>query len=169
MTFKPLMDAAPHLMDARIFNPEPMGLRDILLGVPLEQLLTYDAKANILFANFEGFAVRDTQTVKEIEALVENIMAPLKHKVSAVANYDNFEIYPQVFGDYVDMVLRLKARFFEATSVYTTSAFMRMKLGDCASGPRYGPSYSLDSRGGNGRAWRHLQTPILILERKLQT
>jgi propionate CoA-transferase len=130
MDFKPLMRAEPSLMDARIFSPEPMGLRDILLGVPLEQRLTYDAEANILFANFEGFAVRDTQTVKEIEARVEKIVARLKHKVSAVANYDNFEIYPQALDDYVDMVLRLKERFFDATSVYTTSAFMRMKLGD---------------------------------------
>ena len=107
-----------------------MGLRDILLSVPLEQRLVYDAQANIFFANFEGFAVRDKETVKQIEQSVERILVPVGQKVRTVANYDNFEIYPEVMDDYADMILRLRERFFEATSVYTTSAFLRMRLGD---------------------------------------
>ena len=130
MAFKPVMPGEPRRMDARIFNPAPMGLRDILLSVPLEQRLTYDAQANILYINLEGFAVRDTETVKEIERNVERILSPVGHKVKAIANHDNFTIYPQVMDEYVEMALRLKERFFEASSVYTTSAFLHLKFGD---------------------------------------
>ena len=130
MGFKPVMNTRPRLMDARIFRQIPMGLKDILLGAPLEHRLSYDAQRNILFANFEGFAIRNLETVKQIEETVEAILAPLKQKVRAVANYDNLAIYPEAMDDYVDMVLRLKERFFQTTSVYTTSAFLRMRLGD---------------------------------------
>ena len=37
MAFRPVIKGEPELMDARIFRPEPMGLRDDLLRVPLEQ------------------------------------------------------------------------------------------------------------------------------------
>ena len=69
-------------------------------------------------------------TVKQIEKAFEQMLAPLKQKVKAVVNFDNFEIYPDMMDDYTDMALRLKERFFEASSVYTTSAFLRMQLGE---------------------------------------
>jgi propionate CoA-transferase len=43
MEFAPIMRQPPALMDARIFAPEPMGLRPGLLEMPLEQRLSYDA------------------------------------------------------------------------------------------------------------------------------
>lgn len=61
---------------------------------------------------------------------MERILSPVGHKVKAIANHDNFTIYPQVMDDYVEMALRLKERFFEASSVYTTSAFLHLKFGD---------------------------------------
>ncbi|MGD9971682.1 MAG: acyl CoA:acetate/3-ketoacid CoA transferase [Desulfatirhabdiaceae bacterium] len=129
MAFKPLLRKDIRLMDKRIFSQEPMGLRDILLGLPLEQRLTYDAGTNTLFANFEGISVKDMKTVKQIASAFEQLLAPLKHKVNVVANFDNFEIYPDILDEYTDMALGLKKRFFEASSVYTTSAFLRMQLG----------------------------------------
>lgn len=128
--FKPVMRSEPKLMDACIFDPAPMGLRDILLGIPVEQRITYDPSSKTLFMNFEGFAVRDVETVKRIEQLTESIMAPIGEKTQAIANLDNFQVYPHVMDEHVDMMLRLKERFFDAASVYTTSAFLRMKLGD---------------------------------------
>ena len=58
MDFTPIIKGSPRLMDARIFRPEPMGLKDDLLTLTLEERLTYDAEENLFFVNFEGFAVK---------------------------------------------------------------------------------------------------------------
>src|SRR5208337_871227 len=42
MEFRPLIPSDPAEMDARIFRPEPMGLRADFVGIPLEQRLTCD-------------------------------------------------------------------------------------------------------------------------------
>jgi len=130
MPFKPIIRGELPRMDARIFKPEPMGLRDALLDIPVGQRMSYDSESNTLFVNFEGLVVRDQETVAEIGATVERIVQPLGRKTRVIANYDNLEIYPHVFDAYVDMGLRLRDRFFEAGSVFTTSTFLRMKLGD---------------------------------------
>jgi len=54
---------SPRLMDARIFRPEPMGLKEDLLTLTLDERLTYDAEENLFFVNFEGFAVKTAQEV----------------------------------------------------------------------------------------------------------
>src|SRR5262245_8174188 len=55
MEFKPLIREAPDVMDTRIFRIEPMGLRDDLLSIPLDQRFTYDPGQNLFFVNFERF------------------------------------------------------------------------------------------------------------------
>lgn len=156
MPFKPIMQGEPRRMAARIFNPAPMGLRDLLLDIPFEQRLTYDASSKTFFANFEGLAVRDREMVQRIEQATQRILAPVGGKVRAIANFDNFEVHPEVMDDYVDMVLRLKDRFFAATSSYTTSAFLRMKLGDALQARGVAPHIAwsreeaLDALGTSG-------------------
>ena len=145
------MRGEPRLMDKRIFGQEPMGLRDILLGLPLEQRLTYDARTNTLFANFEGFSVKDMDTVKQIEKAFEQMLTPLKQKVKAVVNFDNFEIYPDIMDDYTDMALHLKERFFIASSVYTTSAFLRMQLGESLAARGVAPHIAWTREEAMGR------------------
>ena len=50
--------APPVEMDARIFRPEPMGLREALLAIPLAERFSYDPESNLFFVNFEGRSVR---------------------------------------------------------------------------------------------------------------
>ena len=54
MGFRPVIKGTPKLMDARIFRNEPMGLKSDLLTIPLEDRLTYHAKENVFFVNFEN-------------------------------------------------------------------------------------------------------------------
>src|SRR5262249_47560022 len=54
MEFRPIVRRDPHVMDGRIFSPEPMGLRDDLLRMPLERRFTYHPSENLFFVNFEG-------------------------------------------------------------------------------------------------------------------
>jgi propionate CoA-transferase len=129
MAFRPVVKA-PRLMDERIFLAPPMGLRDDLLRLPLEERFSYDAQQTVFFVNFEGLVVKTREEVERIRALVAERLAPLAAKVYAIVNYDNFSILPDVLDAYTEMVKDLTDRFYSGVTRYTTSSFLRMKLGD---------------------------------------
>lgn len=129
MRFKPLVSAQLRLMDARIFQPAPMGLRSDILYLPLEQRLTYDPERNVFFVNFEGFEVKTALDIESIRDMVAERLAPLGKKVPAIVNYDNFSIVPDLLDAYVDMVHDLTQRFYSRVTRYTTSTFMRSYFG----------------------------------------
>ena len=130
MDFEPITSGLPRLMDERIFRPEPMGLKEDLLTLRLADRLSYDAKENLFFVNLEGFAVNDQQTIEELKDAVESIVAPLGRKVFTIVNYDNFSILPHLVDAYTDMVKYLVDHYYSGVTRYTTSTFLRMKLGD---------------------------------------
>jgi propionate CoA-transferase len=130
MDFRPIIRRDPAIMDARIFSNGPMGLRDDLLRIPLERRFTYHPKENRFFVNFEGHVVRSQQDVERIRRIVEATLSPVARKVYAIVNYDNFEIFPDVIDDYAAMVGELADRFYSGVTRYTTSGFLRAKLGD---------------------------------------
>jgi propionate CoA-transferase len=130
MDFKPLIRRDPALMETRIFAPSAMGLRELMLTVPIEERFTYDAERNVFFVNLERFALHQQSDIAKIERQVETLLAPLGHKVDTVVNYDNFTILPELLDDYSAMVSRLVDRFYSHVSRYTTSGFLRLKLGE---------------------------------------
>jgi propionate CoA-transferase len=130
MDFAPIIKGSPRLMDARIFRSEPMGLKDDLLTLTLAERLTYDAEENLFFVNFEGFAVQTREEVEDIKNAVEKIVAQLNQKVYTIVNYDNFTILPDIVDEYTDMVKHLVDNYYSGVTRYTTSTFLRMKLGD---------------------------------------
>jgi propionate CoA-transferase len=56
-----------------------------------------------------------------------------------VVNYDNFSLRPEVLDEYSSMVLTLAARFYSGATRYTTSSFLRMKLGEALKGREVAP------------------------------
>jgi propionate CoA-transferase len=130
MDLKPIMPGEPELMDPRIFRPEPMGLRDDLLSIPLDQRFTYDPEQNLFFVNFERFSVRSSAEIRAIVKAVEDKLAPVGHRVYAIVNYDNFSIVPELLDEYSAAVRSLVDRFYSGVSRYTTSGFLRIKLGE---------------------------------------
>ncbi|MGA9537433.1 MAG: acyl CoA:acetate/3-ketoacid CoA transferase [Desulfobacterales bacterium] len=130
MDFKPIIDGTPRLMDARIFRAEPMGLKDDLLTLRLADRLIYDSRENLFFVNFEGFAVNSHALVEQIRAAVERVLKPIGRKVYTIVNYDNFSILPELVDEYTDMVKYLVDHYYTGVTRYTTSTFLRMKLGD---------------------------------------
>jgi propionate CoA-transferase len=123
MDFKPLVDEQPQLMVERIFRTAPMDLKADLLTLTLEERLTYDPAENLFFVNFEGFTVQSSQDVQAVKEAVEQLVSPLDKKVYTIVNYDNFTIMP-------DMVKQLVDHYYSGVTRYTTSTFLRMKLGD---------------------------------------
>jgi propionate CoA-transferase len=130
MDFKPFVKDSPRLMDERIFKLEPMGLKDDLLTLRLEDRFTYDPKENLFFVNFEGFSIHTGQTIQKVKETVEQTLSPLGKKVYTIVNYDNFSILPDIVDEYSEMVKSLVDRYYTGVTRYTTSTFLRMKLGD---------------------------------------
>lgn len=129
MDFRPII-RNPVAMDDRIFRPEPMGLRDSLLGLTLGDRIGYDPRQNTLFLNFEGLEVRTEKDVNDIREAVERRCRTLGRRVNVVVNYDAFRIDDAVLDAYADMARDMVERHYDRVSRYTTSAFMRLKLGD---------------------------------------
>ena len=130
MDFPPLIKQPLRLMDARIFRPEPMGLAEDLLGQPLEERLAYDAQQNLFFVNFENLHVRSREDIERIRNLVAARLSPLDHRVFTIVNYDGFSIAPELLDDYMAMVRDVVTRFYSGVTRYTTSAFLRVKMGE---------------------------------------
>lgn len=129
MDFKPIIKNL-RLMDERIFKPMPMGLKDDLLSIPINERLTYDPENNIFYVNFEGLAVKTKNDIEAIRSRVAEICAPLGKRVKTIVNYDNFSLVPELEDDYVKMVKFVVSKYYSDVTRYTTSAFLRMKLGD---------------------------------------
>ncbi|HQK99897.1 MAG TPA: hypothetical protein PK090_03935, partial [Smithellaceae bacterium] len=129
MAFKPIIRHL-RLMDQRIFKAVPMGLKDDLLSIPISQRLSYDPATNIFYVNFEGLNVRSRDDIEEIRVRVGDICAPLGRRVKTIVNYDNFSILPELEDDYIKMVKYVVSKYYSDVTRYTTSAFLRMKLGD---------------------------------------
>jgi propionate CoA-transferase len=154
MDFQPVIQQPPSLMDARIFRPEPMGLREDLLSVPLAERLVYDPKQNLFFVNFENLHVRSRDTIERIRALVAERLGSLGRQVFAIVNYDGFNLDPELADDYLAMVQDVAERFYTGVTRYTTSAFLRAKLGDALAQRGLAP-YIYESAE---EARAHLQT-----------
>jgi propionate CoA-transferase len=127
--FTPIIDGEPNLMDERIFRDEPMGLHDDLLTVPLEARFSYDGDRNTFFLNMEGLSVETPAAAEAITAEVEKRLAAVGKKVHVVVNYDNFYLAPHLADTYASAVRGLAERYYDSVTRYTTSSFMRLKLG----------------------------------------
>jgi propionate CoA-transferase len=127
MDFKPIIKGEPALMDARIFRDDLMGLKEIVLAVPLCDRFRYDPEKNTYFVNFEGLDIRSNREIADIQRIVETQLKPLGRKVRTIVNYENFTIRPELEDEYVAMIKEV-LQFYESVTRYSTSAFVRMQL-----------------------------------------
>jgi propionate CoA-transferase len=144
MDFKPIIKNHLVLMDKRIFRPEPMGLKDQLIDIPMDDRMTYNPDDNVFFVNFEGLSVRSSAQIADIRARVDRMLGPLGKKVYTIVNYDNFSIPTELEDEYINMVKYVMETYYLRTTRYTTSAFLRMKLGDALK-KRDVPAYIFES------------------------
>ncbi|MDO9600455.1 MAG: acyl CoA:acetate/3-ketoacid CoA transferase [Azoarcus sp.] len=144
MGFRPAITENLRTMDERIFRNEPMGLREILLSIPLERRLCYDPQQDLFFVNFEGMSIRSAKEIDRIREQVEVCLAPVGHRVAAIVNYDNFSITPELLEPYAEMVRGLVHRHYTAVTRYTTSTFLRARLGDALANREIAPHLFAD-------------------------
>ncbi len=132
MDFEPIVDGLT-TMDERIFDPAPIGLEDLMIDVPLDDRIIYEADTNTLFLNFEGLSVRTPGDVGSVETAVAERCRAVGKRVDVIVNYDNFHVSDVVLDLWAEMVARVTDAFYADIRRYTTSAFMRLKLGEALS------------------------------------
>ncbi|MHA6848638.1 acyl CoA:acetate/3-ketoacid CoA transferase [Ralstonia syzygii] len=141
MAFRPRIEG-PRLMNASIFLDEPMDLRKTLVGLSFDARFAYDAKKNVLYLNFERLEIRTPQSIDAIRTKVEEICEPIVRggqRVQAVVNYEGFLLDRDLADRYAEMVHGCVERYYSSVTRFTTSAFMRSKLGEALSRRRLAP------------------------------
>jgi propionate CoA-transferase len=91
--------------------------------------VSYDPERNTLFINYEGFHVHSLDDVESVRREVERRCRTVARRVALVINYDGFTLDPSVSDAWFSMIAYLEDRYYASASRYTTSAFMRLKLG----------------------------------------
>jgi propionate CoA-transferase len=128
MAFRPLIEH-PQTMDPRIFSPEPMGLKDSLLAISLLDRISYDAERNLLFLNFQGLKLHTPKDAQDIQDAVERRCKEIGKQVDVIVNYDGFEVSEPALDAYARVVEHMVTHYYGKITRYTTSAFLRDKLG----------------------------------------
>ena len=121
------------------FRDLPMQLEDTLLGLGLAERISYDEARNTVFLNLEGMHVRTRDDVDRVRRVVEELCQQVGRKVALVVNYDNFRIDAAVADTYAAMIRYMETNYYTTSSRYTTSAFLRLKLGEALARRRVAP------------------------------
>ena len=133
MDFRPAVSKDLRTMDGAIFRNGPMGLRDQMLTMPLERRFAYAADQNLFFINFERLIVHSQQDIDDVRREIERNLDPLGRKTYGIVNYDNFVIAPDLIDAWTEMVQDVVERYYWGVTRYTTSNFLRLKLGNALS------------------------------------
>lgn len=128
LPFKPVV-RQPTLMDSAIFLPQPIGLRNRMLDINIDDRLSYDPETNTVFMNFAGMRVKDKHDIDTIVAAVDRLLKPLGKRVNSIVNYDGFSIDDDAVDNYMEAVRYVEQTYYLKVSRYTNSGFMRLKLG----------------------------------------
>ena len=108
MDFVPIVHD-PALMDARIFDPEAMGLRACMLPMPFEKRISYDPRLKMLFLDFRELAIKSECDVQRLKAEVDSHVKPFDRPVHAIVNYSGCTIGSAALESYGRMVDSLVA------------------------------------------------------------
>ncbi len=135
MDFAPIINQPPRLMDARIFRPEPMGIRTDQHAVPLTERLAYAPHGHLFFVDLERLTIKTQADIDALRDAVSTLLTPMNHRVHAIVNRDHLSIPPDLEAAYHAMTADLYERFYADITRYTTSAFLRLKRGQTLAAP----------------------------------
>jgi len=127
LPFEPIINNVQP-MDAAIFRDEPMGLRNRLFDIHIEDRLSYDPDANTVFMDYSGMRVRSVEDLTAIKEAVDGLLGPLGRRVYSVVNYDKFAVDPELEDGYFDLVSYVQETYYLGVRRYTGDAFERLRL-----------------------------------------
>ncbi len=128
MAFEPIV-GTPKLMSKRLFMDKSMKLRKQLLDMSVTDRLYYDAAQNILFANLSGLEIANDGDLRKFSEPFVGFLENVGYKVNLISNYDGISIAPAMSGKFADFLTQVEQDHYLTATRYTTSAFLRQKLG----------------------------------------
>lgn len=129
MDFKPVVNK-PMTMDRRIFIDEPMHLLEDLQNLKLSERVSYDSDRNLLFVNLEGWSARKKGDIDDLRRVLVDARIAAGRRVHSIVNHDGFRLAEDLYDDYAEMIAYMLDQHYISTARYTTSTFMRLKLGE---------------------------------------
>ena len=127
--FRPIV-RSPKEMDCRIFGSDPIGLEEMLLQIDFGERVSYDAGRHLVFLNLVGHQIMTRDDVDRMRHVLTEYYRRLRPGFSVVVDYDDFRLDDRVAERYFAMIESLAREFGYTVTRYTTSAFLRAKLGD---------------------------------------
>ena len=127
LPFRPIVER-PAVMNAAIFLPRPMGLRDRLLDVNIDDRLLYDPATNTVFMNYSGMRVRREEDIRTIIEAVDRLLGPLGKRVNSIVNYEGFTVDDDAMQAYMDAVKYVEQTYYLKVSRFTNSGYLRLKF-----------------------------------------
>lgn len=128
MDFLPTIDS-PRTMKACIFAPEAMNLRGQLLDIPFADRLYHDIQQNIVFVNLSGLQIENEVDLGIFERELNAFFSSIGEKVNLVSNHDGMSVAPAMAAGFANVLGQLEYDYYLTATRYSTSAFLRQKLG----------------------------------------
>ncbi|MEO0342057.1 MAG: acyl CoA:acetate/3-ketoacid CoA transferase [Pseudomonadota bacterium] len=128
MEFKPIL-RAPIPMNPGIFQDDKMGLRKMLLSMSMAERMSYDKDTNTVFVNLSGMSIEKKEHMDDIKSL-ESFLAQIGGRVNLITNYDGFNVHPKLYAEFADFLAYLENTYYLTATRYSTSAFLREKMGE---------------------------------------
>ncbi len=129
LPFRPAVAFDLRIMDAEIFTPGRMGLRqDEVLD--LSERVVYRPDVDVLYLNFEGLSLDTVHDAETLAQALEAELASYGRRLAAVVNYDNFRLAPAAADRYWAMIRHNTSHYLSSTTRYSTNAFFRHQLGE---------------------------------------
>jgi propionate CoA-transferase len=127
LPFRPIV-GRPARMASAIFLPKPMGLRNQILDINIEDRLHYDPATNTVFMNYSGMRVRGEEDIGTIIAAVDRTLGPLGKRVNCIVNYEGFSVDDDAMQAYMDAVKYVEETYYLKVSRFTNSGYLRLKF-----------------------------------------
>lgn len=86
--------------------------------------------------------------------MIDERLAAIGQRVYAIVNYDNVYIAPDLMDQYTEAVRRTTERHYLGVTRYTTSSFMRLKLGHVLADRDVAPHIHESHREATAWLWR---------------
>ncbi len=128
MAFRPIMNEV-RTMDERIFKKKPMKLKASMMDRRLLDRFVYKASNNTVYADLSGLAIITPEDLTTVKRGLRRFFESIGQRVNIISNYDGVEIGHEVYQGYADLLRELEEKHYLTATRYTTSAFMRQKLG----------------------------------------
>jgi propionate CoA-transferase len=116
-------------MNPAIFGEAEMKLKQTMLAMNWDDRLHYIEEDNMVFANISGLSIESGEDLELMRNKLDAFFAGIGRKVDLISNYDGVSIAPRLSARFADMLTDLETKYYLTATRYSTSAFLRQKMG----------------------------------------